>query len=342
MSRSLGRTANTPRHQGRTLYSVIAAADTTVEEVKTEDPQTTLYRSPTMQSMVDPQPFTIYPVEEGGRKDWHPATVLSVEELSAGVRNITIEVEISREMVPIENAYAAPGQLAQLKVKGGKAVKVVAASSPFTSRANEAVLIKARGDIPSGMTKQAQYFLSVKHPLELLVYEAETPQVFSLKEGDELEHGPFDLTGLDLRPIMFLTRYPTILFFASGKGIAIAKAFIEASDNDTGSMNLGMRQDIRLFYWSPDPSKVLFKDKFETWENKKLKVRPAVGNLAGQDWDGHVGTFTSLWDEDDIEYDPATTGVIVSVDSASKEEVEELLADAGIPERQVLRWEPSF
>ncbi|MCO5594411.1 hypothetical protein L7F22_048441 [Adiantum nelumboides] len=342
-SRSFGSYASALRHCRRNVVYSMAATDTQVsEEATSEDIQNMLYRMPTMHSMIDPQPFKIISVEEGGTKDWHPATVLSVEEVATGVRRVVLEAEISREMVPLENAYTTPGRLAQLKVKGGKAAKVVASSSPFTSRANEAVLVKVRGDIPSGMTKQAQYFLSVKHPLELLVYKAETPQIFSLKEGDEVELGPFDFSGLDLRPIMFLTRYPTILFFASGKGIGVAKAIIEARDNDLGSMNLGRRQDIRLFYWSPDPSKLLFKDKFEIWENEKLKVRPAVGNSSGEDWDGHVGTFSSLWDEDDIEYDPATTGVIVCVDRTAEAEVEELLADAGIPEKQVVRWEPSF
>ncbi|KAI5084333.1 hypothetical protein GOP47_0000502 [Adiantum capillus-veneris] len=346
LNRSLSRYASPQRH--RNLSSVVVAAtDTEVSEdvktegTKTDDFLTRIYRLPSMQSMIDPQPFTISSVDEGGVKDWHPATVLSVVEVAAGVRRIVIEAEISREMVSIENAYTAAGRLAQLKVNGGTVVKVVASSPPFSLRANEPVLVKARGDIPSGMTKQAQYYLSVKHPLELLVYEAETPQVFSLKEGDEVELGPFNFDGLDLRPVMFLTRYPTLLFFASGKGIAIAKAIIEARDNDVGSMNLGRRVDIRLFYWSPDPSKVLFKDKFEVWENEKLKVRPAVGALEGQDWDGHVGTFMSLWDDDDIEYDPSTTGVIVCVDSMAKAEVDKLLADAGIPEKQFCKGDLS-
>ncbi|KAH7296778.1 hypothetical protein KP509_26G038500 [Ceratopteris richardii] len=245
-------------------------------------------------------------------------------------------------MVPLENAYTTPGSLAQVKINNGKAIKVVPSSPPFPMKANESVLVKARGDIPSGMTKQPQFFLSVKHPLELLVFKTDTPQVFSIKEGDTLELGPFDMSGLDLRPILFLARFPTVLFFASGKGIAVAKAIIEAKDNDSGSMILGMRQDIRLFYWSPDPSKVLFQDKFSSWENWKLKVRPAVGVSSGQEWDGHVGSFTSLWDEDDIEYDPSTTAVIVCVDPSCRKEVAKLIADAGIPEKQVLIWQPQL
>eukprot|EP00250_Pteridium_aquilinum_P008148 c17716_g1_i1 orf=362-1498(-) len=325
-------------HHSHNLHSVMAMADTAVSEEVMEKRSNVKMHS--MQDMIEPQAFTITSLEQGGKKDWHPARVLAVQELAPGVRVITIEAEISREMVALESAYSAPGRLAQVKVNGGKAIKVAVSCPPFTSKANEPVLLKIRGDIPAGQTKQPQFFLSVKHPLDLLVYESETPRVFALKEGDQLELGPFDYSGLDLRPILFLTRYPTILFFASGKGISVAKAIIETKDADVGSMTLGMREDIRLFYWSPEPSKVLFKDHFVKWENEKLKVRAAVGKLSGQAWDGHVGSFTSLWDEDDIEYDPSTTGVVVCVDPASRAEVTQLLADAGIPEKQVLRWEP--
>lgn len=324
----------------RRCLSVRAMADTVVSKEATDESVTgTDYRLPTMQDMIEPQVFSITPLDNGGRKQWHPATVLTIQELGPGVRCITVEAEISREMVSLEDAYTAPGQLARVRVNGGKEMMVVSASAPFPLKANEPVLLKVRGDIPAGMTKQPQFFLSVRHPLELLVYQSETPKFFGLQEGDQLELGPFDYSALDLCPIYFLTRFPTILFFASGKGIGVAKAVIEAKDTDVNSMMLGMRKHIRLFYWSPDPSKVLFKDHFGKWENEKLKVRAAVGEVSGQEWDSHVGSFMSLWDEDDIEYDPSATGVIVSVDQSSRAEVMELLADSGIPEQQIIIWE---
>lgn len=330
------RNGNALHHQS---LSVSAMAEPAVsEELKVESIKDS--RKATMLDMIEPQVFKITTLDKGGKKEWHPATVLTIQELASGVSCITVEAEVSREMVSLENAYSMPGQLAQVKVNGGKATKVATSCAPFATKANEPVLYKVRGDIPAGMTKQPQFFLSVKYPLELLVYKSETPRLFALKEGDPLEIGPFDYSGLDLRPIYFLTRYPTILFFASGKGIAVAKAIIEAKDADLASMTLGMRENIRLFYWSLEPSKVLFKDWFEKWENEKLKVRAAVRNMSNQDWDGHVGSFTSMWDEDDIEYDPSTTGVIVCIDSKSRAEVDELLADAGIPEKQIIRWEP--
>lgn len=338
------RKANHFHQHGHHLHNVMAMAEATATSISArvtlDGDQCYEIRKQMMQENIEKQPFKIQELEEGGKKDWHPATVLAVQELAPGVRNITVEVECSREMVALDYAYSAPGRLAQVKVNGGEVFKVAASCPPFSMKVNESVLYKVRGDIPAGMTKQPQYFLSVKAPLDLLVFESETPKVFPLKEGDQLEIGPFDLSGLDLRPILFLSRFPTILFFASGKGIAIAKAIIETKDADVGSLSLSMRDDIRLFYWSSEPSKVLYKDCFKKWENQNLKVRTAVGELSGQDWDGHVGSFTSLWDEDDIEYDPESTGVVVCVDPELREEVHELLSDAGISEKQVLRWEP--
>lgn len=53
--------------------------------------------------------------------------------------------------------------------------------------------------------------------------------------------------GLDLRPMQSIYQYPTLIIFAEGKGIATARALIQASD-DSGGLNLRFRQDIRLYY----------------------------------------------------------------------------------------------
>ena len=42
--------------------------------------------------------FKIQEMDQGGVKDWHSATVISVEEVAPGVRNITLETECSREV----------------------------------------------------------------------------------------------------------------------------------------------------------------------------------------------------------------------------------------------------
>ena len=67
-----------------------------------------------------------------------------------------------------------------------------------------------------------------------------------------------------------------------------------------------------------------------------MKVRAAVGGSNGEDWDGYVG------DDDDIEYDPEGTGVVVCVEPELRKEVDDLLLEAGIEEKQIIRWEPSL
>lgn len=42
-------------------------------------------------------------------------------------------------------------------------------------------------------------------------------------------------------------QYPTVVIFAEGKGIATAKALIEAA-NDANGLDLNFRQEARLYY----------------------------------------------------------------------------------------------
>lgn len=69
--------------------------------------------------------------------------------------------------------------------------------------------------------------------------------------------GPFKQTGMDVRPILFLTRFPTVLIFARGTGLAAARALVEAQD--TGSLNFMLRQEGRLYLSAPSPADLPFK-----------------------------------------------------------------------------------
>jgi hypothetical protein len=59
--------------------------------------------------------------------------------------------------------------------------------------------------------------------------------------GQELELGAFEATGLDLRPVMFLARFPTLIIFAQGLGIAVARAIV------------------RLYYTASKPSMLAYQ-----------------------------------------------------------------------------------
>ena len=53
--------------------------------------------------------------------------------------------------------------------------------------------------------------------------------------------------GIDLRPMQSIYMFPTLVIFAEGKGIAGAKALIEAG-SDAHGLDLYFRQDVRLYY----------------------------------------------------------------------------------------------
>ncbi|GAQ83034.1 hypothetical protein KFL_001330170 [Klebsormidium nitens] len=274
---------------------------------------------------------------EGVQKLWNAATVTSTQDISPGVRIVTLETEISREIVPLDASYMLPGQTAQIKLASGATEEAVPASAPFAKEKNEAVLLKMRGDITAGSTKVAMYTMSVKAPLELWVEEGKAPGLWNLKQGDEVEVGPFKQTGMDVRPILFLTRFPTVLVFARGTGLAAARALVEAQD--TGSLNFLLRQEGRLYVSAPSPAELPFKNVWPAWESANVKVRPTVDATNGEPWDGFVGDLKHAFDEDDLEYEPTQTAVVVAGDAATIDEVLDLLQEAEIPEEQLIRWQ---
>lgn len=58
---------------------------------------------------------------------------------------------------------------------------------------------------------------------------------------------------------MFLSRFPTILLFTSGSGAGIStvRALIEAED--VGSLYLGLREDVRLYYAAASPEHLAYQ-----------------------------------------------------------------------------------
>jgi len=316
--------------------SVAEAAEV---ELSSEQQELLQKRKAIMQAEEQSSGFVVSEVETTGHQDWHAAKVVAVRDVAAGVRCVTIETEVSRELVTLENAYMRPGNVAQIRLNGQE-LKAVPSSPPFSSKINEPVLYKLRGDIPAGTMKLPQYSLSVKAPVELHVDEATNAELYAVTEGQELEVGPFlQEPGLDMRPILTLARFPTIVFFARGRGMAVARAIVEAIDGDNGSMNLSFRDEVRLFCSASKPSELAYQDKFADWESRNVKVRATVDDKAGEEWQGDVGSFTSLWDEDDLEYDPFTTAAVVCVEQESRQELMELLEEAGIPSEQIVSWQ---
>ncbi|GJP86331.1 hypothetical protein CLOP_g16366 [Closterium sp. NIES-67] len=307
----------------------VAVQPTANAEITTDD------RLRLKESEDSSKPYAVVEVDAAEQKDFNVATVTAVEDVAPGVRVVTVNAEISREFIPIDKAYTKPGQTVLARLPEGEAVSTYVSSPPFPSESNWRVLYKLRGDIPAGATKAPQYALSVKHPLELHV-TADHP-LYNVQPDAEVEIGAFQANGLDLRPIMFLSRFPTLLIFASGNGIAAARSLIEASD--VGSLFLNMRSEVRLFYSAPSPSAVAYKERFAHWEKLNAKVRPTVDATNGEEWDGLVGSFADAFDADDLEYDPELTAAVVFGDKQSNQAALQVLNEAGVPERSILVWD---
>jgi hypothetical protein len=66
---------------------------------------------------------------------------------------VVVECEISREKVPLLNAYKHIGQRASVRLASGAAMEVAVAGPPFPQGLNRAALLRVRGDIRAEETK---------------------------------------------------------------------------------------------------------------------------------------------------------------------------------------------
>lgn len=63
-----------------------------------------------------------------------------------------------------------------------------------------------------------------------------------------LSHCLVQGSGMDLRgPIISIYTFPTIVIFCEGRGIAAAKALVEAQPSE-GGLNFPYREDVRMYY----------------------------------------------------------------------------------------------
>lgn len=233
--------------------------------------------------------------------DWNPATFLRSRQVTPGLRSVVVEAEISREKVPLRNAYKNVGQKASIRVNSGPNRELTVSSPPFPLQLNQDALFKARGDIFAGEIKMFKEIETVVAEIHLLVTEKEAEEVYNMTEGDLLEIGPFVGNGIDVRPMQSIYQFPTLVIFAEGKGIATAKALIETS-NDANGLDLNFRQDVRLYYRAPNRDSLCFKDCYEDWETRH-NCKVVYGTR---------DSFMELFDNDDsLMYEPETTAALV-------------------------------
>ncbi|GAB4814665.1 hypothetical protein N2152v2_001711 [Parachlorella kessleri] len=249
--------------------------------------------------------------------DWNPARFVRSTQLAPGIKEVVLEVEISREKVPLRNAYKHIGQRACVRINSGAEVEAAVASAPFPQHLNRDALYRARGDITANEIKSVKEELSIAAELALLVRdEGAQRDLYRMGPDDVPEAGPFKGGGLKLRgTISGIWQYPTIVIFCEGEGIATARALIEATP-EVGGLNFGLRSDVRMYYKAPNEASFCYKGLFEEWESKhKVKVITSTR-----------GTFLDMFDDDDtLMYEPATTAAIIL--TGGDEEAEEAAAE---------------
>eukprot|EP00899_Mesostigma_viride_P008750 jgi/Mesvir1/17877/Mv12953-RA.1 len=270
------------------------------------------------------------------RKQWNAATVVSSDQVAPGIRKLVLDIETSREVIALEEAYTCAGQMAQVKenASSSRVLTAPVMSAPFSHKANWPVIYKMRGDINAGMSKAFEGVLSSRQPLELLVTEGSQGELYRMQQGAEVMVGPFSGNQNALRPLLFISKYRTVLILASGAGIAAANAIIMAKD--VGSLDLAIRDDARLYYYGAAPDQILFQDQFAEWEAAGVKVRTVVKRKGSAAFEGVEGTLSTLFEADDLEYDPANTGVIVSGDKEFQKQAKAMVKLAEIPESHVV------
>jgi hypothetical protein len=235
--------------------------------------------------------------------DWNPGTFISSTQQAPHWKLITFEAEISRQRVPLRNAYKAAGQRAVVRVNGGEARHLNIVSAPPPELLNSEALFLCKGDIFAGETKTQKEPKSVMAVVQVLVNSKEAPDVYNMTADDLISIGPFEGTGLDLRSsgVQGAFRYPTVVIFASGAGIATASSLIESPIGASTHISPQLRSDVRLYYSAPNRTSLCLTDRFETWKEQfGVLVVPSTSG------------FMDAWDGDDtLVYDPEMTAAII-------------------------------
>ncbi|KAL4855062.1 Fruit protein [Chlorella vulgaris] len=234
--------------------------------------------------------------------DWNPARFVRSSQIAPGVREVVLECEISREKVPLRNAYKHVGQRASVRVNSGVNMEAAVVAPPFPQLLNRDALLRVRGDIHAGETKTVKEEISVLVELPLYVREEEQPELYKMTAEDGVEVGPFTGGGLQLRgPISAVFLFPTIVMFVEGAGIAAAKALIEAGTDQAG-LGLRRRQDVRMYYRAPNEAALCYRERYDEW-GSKYGVRVLTSTR---------DSFADMFDDDEtLMYEPDTTAAII-------------------------------
>ncbi|KAJ9530114.1 hypothetical protein QJQ45_023373, partial [Haematococcus lacustris] len=297
-----------------------------------------------------PAPDALQPPAPLTQPRGSPRLLLAVRDVAPGLRELALEVEISRERVPLRNAYRGVGQRASLRVVGNLDRQLTGhpltappllpppphldavSSPPFPQELNRTPLFLVRGDLFANEVKAVREPESVMAELTVLVGQREAPELWALEVGDDcppLELGPFLGEGLGLKGtgIMAIFRYPKVLLFVQGRGIATARALLECS-HDVPGISCHLRQEVKAYYKVKNDADIVYKERFPAWS--EAAATPSGCKLSVVT---HTGTFGRAFDDDDeLLYDPDTTAAVILTggDPEAEAEAREVCAEAEI------------
>lgn len=258
--------------------------------------------------------------------DWTIGRFVSSEDIAPGLRHMVFECEISRERVPLRNAYKAVGQRAALRVNSGVEFELPVSSAPFAMDLNRVPLYKVRGDITAEETKVVREPISIMGRFSCLVSREAAPDLWAVEADDVVEVGPFRGNGLDLKGsgVLALFRFPTVVLFVSGAGIANAKALLE-STADIANLFPKMRKDIRVYYKVPNQASACYVREIEALRDG---MRPCNFGITVT-----TSSFFDAFDDDQtLMYEPESTAAIILTGGV---EAEELLALEACKEAEI-------
>lgn len=234
------------------------------------------------------------------------AEVVRVEQVTKSVRDVTVLAEVSRELVPLTQAYKQVGQRATVRAAGanGAGAQVPISSAPPPVEVYEESLDRLRGDIAASDSKVQLEPVSTLTEVTLRVDSARHRALYGLEPGDKVETGPFAGMGMSFRPMQFIFGYPTVLICANGEGISSAKALIECGASDRG-LCFHMREAVRLYQREEQDGSLAYADRHANWANAyHVDVHPVKRA-------GGAHALQDAFDADDLEYDPDATAAIV-------------------------------
>lgn len=245
--------------------------------------------------------------------DWQPATFISLEDRGPGMKELTLEIECSRELVPLRNAYKHIGQYARLRVNGGEESMLAPICGPVSPVSIRKSLLRVRNDLAAGEQKVEVDPVTERRRITLLVGAEEAPELFKSGISDLYEIGPFAGNGLDYGEIQAVFRYPTIVLFVNNSGIATARALITS---DVDILQKDLRDSIHMYYKAPNKASLYFQEEFDEW-----KERYGI-NVVTSTRD----TFQDMFDDDDtLMYSPESTAAIILTGNEPVEDEDEAL-----------------